>query len=99
MIVPDFTISVCGSSCNFLFFGTDSFSRLFLLCVFLGIQSCLGKLIARKSKGVRMRPVKRNLHGLPNTEIVKSGTIRQTLLIEQWLIDSQGHGGTTFPAV
>ena len=46
-----------------------------------------------------MRPVKRNLHGLPNTEIVKSGTIRQTLLIEQWLIDSQGHGGTTFPAV
>ena len=87
MIVPDFTISVLGSSCNFLFFGTDSFSRLFLLCVFLGIQSCLGKLVERKSKGVRMRPKKRNLHGLPNTETVSSGTIRHTsgwvLLIEQ----------------
>ena len=41
LIVPDFTISVCGSSCNSLFFGLILFSYL-IIYLFLGLPSCFG---------------------------------------------------------
>ena len=40
MIVPDFTISKYGSSCNHLFFGLF-LSSFLVLSLFLGIPFCL----------------------------------------------------------
>ena len=62
-----FTISVFGSSCNSIFFYYP----------LLGIPSCLGDVIRLKEKAKKPECVLKryNLHKLPCTEIVKSGTI------------------------
>ena len=47
LIVPDFTISVFGSSCNYLIFGGISF---FLTYLFLSTLSALAMSLIRKRK-------------------------------------------------
>ena len=78
-----------GSSCNSLFFGLIISSFLSLLYLFLGIPSSFGgasKYIERERKEARMTPKKRELHELPYTEIVKSGTNRLSSDIETFKI-------------
>ena len=62
---------------------------LFFLYRFLGIPSSFGgasKYIERERKEARMTPKKRELHELPYTEIVKSGTNRLSSDIETFKI-------------
>ena len=74
ILLPDFTISVYGSSCNAFFNGTHSSSFTLFISwhpvLHLGCQR-----IERYSKGARMRPKSRTYHELPYTEMVKFGTI------------------------
>ena len=84
-IVPDFTISAYG---RFVLL----FSRLCFLLLFIGIPKAETgcQEIDRERKEDRVRPKKRELHGLPYTEIhglpyteiVQSGTI--LLLTRLW---------------
>ena len=69
-IVPDFTISAYG---RFVLL----FSRLCFLLLFIGIPKAETgcQEIDKERKEDRVRPKKRELHGLPYTEIVQSGTI------------------------
>ena len=70
--VPDFAISVYGSSCNDLFLGliVDPFISLFF-------NPSAGTDTKKKiQEGERMRPKNRELHELLYTETVKFETIR-----------------------
>ena len=78
LIVPDFTISKYGSSCNSFFFGLILSS--FLSLPLLGIPSCLGDV--RKKTQWSGNEAKKRLHELPYLETVKPGTIR--LVSDQW---------------
>ena len=75
-IVPDFTISVYGSSCYSLFFRLIlsyflPLSKYWHFILHWGCQE-----IDRESKGVKRRPTKRKLNELLSTEIARSGNIR-----------------------
>ena len=78
LIVPDFTISVYGSSCNYLSFGLVLIHLLFLFISWHPIMSWGCRQIERESKGRK----ETTIHELPYTElsmncrIQKSGTIR-----------------------
>ena len=81
LLVPDFTISVYGSSCNSLFFGVILASFLSLSMYLLAPPKLDGmsrNRYSRERKEEIMRPKKRKLHELPDTKMVKSGTIRLT---------------------
>ena len=77
-VVPAFTISVLGSSCNFLCFG-HIFAPLFSVFIKRHPQGSMGcQEIDREKKEKRMRPKtprRPKFHELPYTVIVKSGTI------------------------
>ena len=70
LIFPDFTISVCGSSCNLVF---CSHSLSFDFCFFAShlVLGCQYK-IAGESKGTKGRQKKTYLHELPCTEMVRN---------------------------
>ena len=80
LIVADFTISVCGSSCKTVFTFSASFWLLCVLFLFTSISiprmEC--QEIARERKAERMRPKKTELHELPYTKMLKTGIIRLT---------------------
>ena len=77
-VVPAFTISVLGSSCNFLCFG-HIFAPLFSVFIKRHPHGSMGcQEIDREKKEKRMRPKtprRPKFHELPYTVIVKSGTI------------------------
>ena len=79
LTVPDFTISVCGSSCHCLFSGLILFSFLSLTFSWHFILPCGCQKIERESKKprmkARMRPKQRKMNELLYTEMAKSGTI------------------------
>ena len=79
LIIPDFTISVYGSSCNSLFL--VSFSLHAFSAYILAHWSWRCLFIDRERKEEKMRLKKRELHELPYTEIVKSGIIRLSLTV------------------
>ena len=71
IIVLSLTISVLGSSCNYLLI-LDLFSRLFNVCLFLGIPSCIKKKAKEPERGrKRDNYCCTSVHC---TELIKSGT-------------------------
>ena len=77
LIVPDFNISAYGSSSNSIFvqYGLI-FSYFRSLSIPWGCNETEEERI-----GARLRQKKTELHELPNTEIVKSRTIRLASLV------------------
>ena len=74
-IVPDFTISAYGCSCICLFLG-PILAPLLSLSIYWHLQNRMRcKEMDGERKGESERPKKRDLHELPYTEFIKSGTI------------------------
>ena len=74
LIVNSFTISVYGSSLNYLFF-------VFILFLSFFLSVCLVDVITRTVKEMEQKKI--GFHELPNTEIVESGTRLRSREIEQ----------------
>ena len=75
LIVPDVTISVCGSLCKYHFLSHSLFC--FCSIYFMASHPALVVIIIRKRRKVaRKRPNMISLHELLFTEIVKSATNR-----------------------
>ena len=88
VMVPDFAFYVYSSSCNSLFFGLilSSFHSPSISC--LPIQPWGWRKIKIEGGGAKKRLKKRDLHELPDTAMVKSGTISLTSGLQGWALVS-----------